>query len=160
MRDVTRHTLNQIVNCDLFGRVGEPVDDDRIVQVATWKDAIKAHESVYWQHWILEERNRLTMALHKHARARYSATFGKVTDECEGIVREVVSKSLARFSSVPGIDTVKTNAEWNVLGGLMEAEYSDIVPTGFFTEALHWHFQGHYPCSRDDTFPKGRFLIY
>jgi hypothetical protein len=160
MRITTRHTLNQLVNCDLFGRVGDSVEDDGIVQVATWRDAIKAHESVHWQYWMENERNRLTSELHKTCRERYNVTWNVIVNECRDIVSECVREALLRFSVIPGIDSVRINAEWNILGALMEAEYSDVISPGFFTDVVTWHFAGHYPCGRDDRFPKGRLLIY
>ncbi|OQB80449.1 MAG: hypothetical protein BWX88_04549 [Planctomycetes bacterium ADurb.Bin126] len=54
------------------------------------------------------------------------------------------------------LDTVK----WDILHLLMEAEYADIYPPGFYASQGYWYVHGHFPCGWQGDFPKGTLIIY
>ena len=159
MRNVTREALSRLAASDLFGAVGQPAFDDRVIQVASWRDATKSHSSQFWEYLEYELSNKLTIELHDNHPERYSG-WNEIVDECRPTVDACVERGLAKLTDVPDVKDVYNNATWNILGAIMEIEYSDVVPVGFFCGIFDWHCRGHYPCGQLDPYPEGRLVLY
>jgi hypothetical protein len=160
MRDVSQKAIDVLRTADLFSAAGHTVLDDRIIQLATWRDAVKAHESQLWAYWKEHLSNNLTSTLHQIDRPRYSATWNAVVDECRPTILACLDKALLPRHEVENKPAVRANASWNILFGIMEIEYSDVVPLGFFHYVFEWYCRGHYPCGWDGEYPEGRLLLY
>jgi hypothetical protein len=159
MRDVTKEALARLEQSELFKHVGEPVDDDKIVQVASLQDAIKLHRSLWWEYIRVETMNKLTSLLHYEYIERYRI-WNQLVDECAPIKNTCIDKALNIHIKHNNRMEIRNEVSWNIFHGLMEIEYSDLVPTGLFYMIYEWHCKGHYPCGFMDRYPEGKLIIY
>lgn len=92
------------------------------------------------------------------------AQWNSIVDDLKPISEALVlekSQKVIDENALPKvfIDTVN----WDILGVLMEAEYADIVPPGFYASQSFYYWKGHFPCGWDgeiSEFPKGRLIVY
>ena len=72
-----------------------------------------------------------------------------VQEKCQQVVEE---------NNLPQVflDTV----DWDIIGVLMEAEYADVYPPGYYASQAYWYVHGHFPCGWQGKFPKGKLIIY
>jgi hypothetical protein len=54
------------------------------------------------------------------------------------------------------VDTV----EWDILHLLMESEFADVYPPGFYASQAFWYEAGHFPCGWRGEFPHGRLVVF
>jgi hypothetical protein len=158
MRDATQDAVARLKATMLFTQVGEPIDDDSVLQVFNWNDAWQARLSQLWQYLAYDERNCFTRTLARSHRERYQL-WNSVTQQCRPLVVECVDRSIEVCPS-EARESIKVNAQWSLLNGLMEVEYADVVPPAFFTKLLDWYMRGHYPCGWEGEYPEGKLIVF
>jgi hypothetical protein len=88
MRPETANLLNRLDATDWFSSVGQPTPESlrgSVIQVSSWREAIDCASSTEWENFTIEQRNRLTMHLHRHARERYQ-DWNDLTDSIKQVL--------------------------------------------------------------------------
>ena len=131
--------------------------------IANWGEAIEACSKPDWVNTTLEARNILTSFLHKNAPSRYQ-NWNKITriakEDCIQRLAETVWIPFAKDHSL-GITFVDC-VRWDILGAIMEHEYSNVPkrPT-FFLQLLSVYSAGHFACGwTKGTYPNGQLQVY
>ena len=160
MMPVTLETLERLREPAWFDHVGEPIFDQRVHTLKSWKQAIAECSSARWTNLKLEMANKLTEKLAAQARERFRK-WNEVVRELKPITNELVAEKCAlvvKENDLPKefLDSVR----WDILSVALEAEYSDIVPVSFYAGNAHWYASGHFPCGWDGIpLEKGGHLI-
>lgn len=50
--------------------------------------------------------------------------------------------------------------QWDILAIAMEAEYSDVVEPGLYSQLAKWYLAGRFPCGWQGEFPEGRVIVF
>jgi hypothetical protein len=158
MRDQTKESLQALNMAALFSALGQEVDDPKIVQGASWRDAQKSEQSDVWKYWRYDRSNHISQTVHDIDKPRFNATWNDVSDQCKPIVLACIERDLSKASGAHDNAGIIVNTRWNLVAAMMEVEYSDIMPTGFFSELFRWYCLGHYPCGWYGDYPQGHLL--
>jgi len=160
MHPRTKATLEEAGHAQWFSCVG--VRDTEVAEVlSSWEEAIESCSSYAWEDLCLEAANQYCERLIERSRERFR--------QWNDIVREVkpFAESLAREKTASVIAEFKLPKKfldrvcWDMLHLLMESEYADVYPPGFYGAHAFWYVKGHFPCGwRGGRFPKGRLVIY
>jgi hypothetical protein len=116
--------------------------------------AIACCSSEEWSGFTLEQRNRLTMFLHTHARERYRR-WNDIVRAVKEAVNPLVERKVAAV-----IGQLAGSARWDILGACMEWEYADVGEPGFFTGLMQWYLGGRFPCGWGDRDAGGTIRLY
>lgn len=159
MNPSTQATLVQLQSAHWFDRVGVQ-DTETAIVLATWEEAVDSANSTEWEGLCLEAANQYRERLLEKSVDRYRAWNGLVEQLkpiSEAIVKEKTDRVvIANALPKSFVDTVK----WDILHVLMEAEYSDVYPPGFYASQGYWYVKGHFPCGYRGQFPRGRRVVF
>ncbi len=155
MNGSAKETLLAIEDFKLFssvGREGEAVKTPRIV--SSWYEAMDVMDKCDWDNFCLNLGENYRGELLRRDRDSTSK-WNKVVEEIRPrITRFVDSVNLEVHKEV--LDTAK----WDLLHVCIEAEFSAIIPPGFYCAQSYWYSVGHFPCGWEGEFPSGRPIIY
>jgi len=160
MHPRTKATLEEAEQAQWFSCVG--VRDTKVAEVlSSWEEAIESCSSYAWEDLCLEATNQYRERLIERSRERFrqwNDIVRAVKPFAESLARQKTAGVLAEFK-LPKVflDRVR----WDMLHLLMESEYADVYPPGFYGAQAFWYVKGHFPCGwRDGRFPKGKLVIY
>lgn len=159
MHPRTEATLEQLRQAHWFSRVG--VHDAKVARVlSSWREAIEHCTSPDWEDLCQEAVNQYSERLIERSPERYrhwNAVVEMVRPVARALVNEKTRDVVERYRLPKGfVDTVR----WDIIHLLMEAEYADVYPPGFFASQAYWYVKGHFPCGWDGVFPQGLLIIY
>jgi hypothetical protein len=163
MRPDTKAALAELWEADFFSKLGQPVQAPGVIAVKSWQEAMALVTSRDWDNLRLEAENRLTEALHSQCRERYSKTWNKIAIEVNGLLAPLVKeklRSLYRERALPKKFRQIIHGDTHAI--CMEAEYSDVVPAGWYTKHLKpWYLNGHLPCGWTGEFLReGELMVF
>ena len=160
MHPRTVATLDRLRREDWFHNVG--VRDTEVADVlSSWVEAIESCAAPEWENLCLEAANQYRERLlerDRRALLTWNDTANSVRPVAQALVREK-TRAVIEANQLPKVflDTV----DWDIVHLLMEAEYADIYPPGFYASQAYWYTKGHFPCGWRGLFPKGgRLVIY
>jgi hypothetical protein len=107
-----------------------------------------------------EAQNQYCERLVERSRKRW-ALWNDVVDEVKKVTIPLVNRKIAavvRAHDLPEIFAAQVHAD--IASLIMECEYADVYPPGFFASNAYWYVNGHFPCGWRGVFPKGRLVIY
>ena len=159
MHPRTEATLQELRQSEWFRNVGVR-DTQRADVLSSWDEAVESCASPDWEDLCLEAANQYRERLAEASRAefaRWNDVDGLVKPAAVSLVREKASSVVAAHQ-LPKVfvDTV----EWDVLHLLMECEFADVHPPGFYASQAYWYANGHFPCGWSGEFPQGRLIIF
>ena len=159
MKQQTIATLNQLEKADWFRSIGQQ-DAKNAIILTSWEEAIVSCSSENWQELLLEAANRYTEQISVRSGERFKE-WNNVASTVKNVAIALVNRKTAQIIkdySLPNIfqDTV----QWDIFHLLMEAEYADIFPPGFFASQGYWYIKGHFPCGWRGGFPNGILVIF
>lgn len=159
MHPRTQATVAKLEKVQWFRAVGQK-DTEGAVVLSSWEEAIRSCSSDDWQDLLLEAANRYCEQLVVHSKERFRQ-WNTIVDELKPVVVSLVArktKQVVRANQLPQVfvDTVN----WDILHLVMEAEYADVYPPGFYASQAYWYVQGHFPCGWQGAFPDGKLVIY
>ncbi|QDT65182.1 hypothetical protein [Calycomorphotria hydatis] len=149
--------LNEI---EWFSMVGKRADSS-VTECEGWDQAVKLVTSREWQRVRLNRINALTNFLHENHNARYqewNTIVGDITPCVEKLLGEKVD--LTKIVKKGGRKKFFVEIRLMIEGACIEAEYSDLVPPGFYTDLAEWYLKGHFPCGWEGEYPEGRLIVY
>ena len=163
MQPQTRATLAELQQADLLANAGQPIQISGIVVVTSWQEAMTLCTSKGWDNLRLEGENCLTVALFSRCRDRYSKTWNKTAIKLNQLLAPLLKNKfhgLARERHLPR--KVRQIIHCDVRAICMEAEYSDVVPAGWYTKHLKpWYLRGHLPCGWTGEFLReGTVMVF
>ncbi len=159
MNERTRATLERLEEAEWFQAVGQ-TDTNAAKVVSSWKEAINSCASDDWQDLILEAANRYTEQLATRSEARFQQ-WNVIVREMKQHTIPLVSRKIAHVKSVNKLPKIfDDTVNWDILHVMMEAEFADVYPPGFFASQAYWYIQGHFPCGWEGTFPNGVLVVY
>lgn len=159
MNQSTEAMVARLHAVELFAAVGQPVADDYSL-VRSWPEAVRHSASDRWESIEQEEDNRLSQAVFNVSRELFQR-WNDVVRELKQHIIPFVSDAVAKLGIEADIARqVVDSANWDLLGLLLESEYSTIVEPGFFSRIGHWYLLGHFPCGWDGDYPTGRLVLY
>jgi hypothetical protein len=159
LKDSTTATLARLTQATWFDKVGVK-DAEGVDVLPSWKAALKSCASRAWEDLCLEAANRYREQLRQRAPDRF-VLWNDVVDAVKPLAQQLVrtkTQALVSELALPKdfIDTV----EWDILHVLMEAEFADVCPPGFYASQAYWYVIGHFPCGWKGRFPEGRRVVF
>jgi hypothetical protein len=159
MKESTRLTLAALSEATWFRNVGLR-DTDAAEVLSSWDDAIESCSTLEWENLCLEAANQYRDRLVERDPDRF-ASWNEIVAEVKPAAQALVLAKTAAIvarQSLPRVfvDTV----DWDALHILMEAEFADVFPPGFYAGQAYWYVAGHFPCGWRGRFPQGRLVIF
>lgn len=163
MKPCSLATLEKLETANWFSQVGDMTGikyPEKIVMLTSWKEAIESCGSIEWEDLCLEAREQYRARLLERNKDRWRQ-WNQVTESVKPAVADLVARKTAEVIDQFRLPEVFSNTvSWDMLGLLMESEYSDVYPPGFFAANAFWYVKGHFPCGWEGEFPTGRIIIY
>ena len=102
----------------------------------------------------MESINLCRDVLVTTARGRYQQ-WNSIVDTIKYILRDTFEEVNETYPK-----DVSKNVEWVLLNYLVEKEYEDLYPNGYYQKWIKWYFAGHHICGWQGEFPDGKLIIY
>jgi hypothetical protein len=156
----TLELIERLKHAPWFERVGQPIADETVVQVAGWRDAVALALSSEWQLARLHASNDLSGFLAREHRQRFFL-WNKIVCEIDQYLQRAiadVARRVTREYALP--QEIGRLLDSTACLACVEAEYSDLVPPGFFSRIAEWYLKGHFPCGLTDKYPKGKLMVF
>jgi hypothetical protein len=159
MHSRTVATLRQLEQANWFSCVGN-LDTEAAKVLSSWDDAIEHCSTLDWENLCLEAANQYCERLREKSPSRFSQ-WNKVVDEVKPFAIEMVQRKCRTVVENHGLPKpFRDCVDWDILHLLLEAEFADVFPPGFYASQAFWYLRGHFPCGWDGEFPAGRLVIY
>jgi hypothetical protein len=160
MHPRTKATLEDAQRAQWFNCVGIR-DTEAAVVLSSWGEAIESCNSLDWENLCLEAANQYCERLIERSRERFNqwnVIVREMKPFAESLAREKTASVIAEFN-LPKI--FFNRVCWDILHLIMESEYADVYPPGFYASHAYWYVKGHFPCGwSGGQFPKGKLVIY
>jgi hypothetical protein len=163
MHPRTLATIEQLEKPEWFTRVGHSEGIDypgNLIVVGSWEEAVEHCTSAVWDDLILEAMNQYRERLFERSPERFKR-WNDVVDMVKPVADELgerkSEKVVQEHNLPPGFVGCVCS---DMLGILLEAEYADVYPPGFFASNGYWYIKGHFPCGWEGNFPEGRLVVY
>jgi hypothetical protein len=160
MHPRTIATLEELEQASWFSRVGIKKDSTTAIVLASWPEAIEYCSSPEWDDLCNEAQNQYCERLVERSMKRWER-WNDTVDEVKKVTIPLVNRKIAavvRAHNLPEIFAAQVHADITSL--LMECEYADVYPPGFFASNAYWYVNGHFPCGwSGGVFPKGQLVI-
>lgn len=160
MKRQTSAQLTRLDDCEWFRNVGDPVSDETVVVVASWKEAIRHCRTEDWEYLQQETANLLGLRIGGRSDERLQE-WNDIVDEVKAVSMALVSRKIqavVRENRLPKV--FEDVVQWDVLHACMECEYADIISLDFYANQAYWYEQGHFPCGWEGIYPEGKLIIY
>lgn len=145
MQTSTIATLQQIQLIPWFSQVGQDMGED-VVICSSWDQALKQAGEIHWRNHKLEKANDLRENLMLKDRQRFQR-WNDVAAELRAALESEILPKVRAYQQAHGLpDLLIHSVQWDMLHVLLEAEYSDVIPVGFYAGNAFWYLQGHFPC--------------
>jgi hypothetical protein len=116
--------------------------------------------STDWQALLVEAANRYSEAVAKRSPEAF-ANWNAIADELRPLVVELVREKTAEVTKRNDLPRLfEQTIQWDTLHLLMESEYADVYPPGFFASQAFWYTEGHFPCGWKGDFPEGQLVVF
>jgi hypothetical protein len=163
MKQIVLDEIDRILAMPLFSKCGSwtPVDTATI-PCKDIHSAISLMDDHTWFGVIkLSADNHITEKLFGYCRDIYNSTWRPVNDYIYPITGAHIFKCLDCFVLTEEYrSTAKISANTDIIGYLLELQYSEYVPPGFFTSVFKYYEQGYMPCGWDGEYPNGKLIVF
>ena len=159
MHPRTTATLANLQEATWFDKVGVQ-DTEAAIVLTSWSDAVESCSSQEWQDLCLEAANRYTEQLFARDPGRFNnwnIVAAEVKQVSVPLVKGKIAEVAQRYSLSKAFEDC---VQWDIMHLLMEAEYADVFPPGFFASQAYWYVKGHFPCGWSGQFPQGKLIIF
>jgi hypothetical protein len=151
-------TFAQLESKEWFRSVGS-ADGKHIRAVKTWEEALALNVEPVWEEVQAEAANQLTAAILRVSRERYRS-WNDVVDRVKPVSEDLVRRKTADVMATRDLpNSFMDSVRWDLLHLGMEAEYSDLVPVGFYADLAYWYLQGNWPCGWRGDLSTGRLCV-
>jgi hypothetical protein len=161
MHPRTAATLAELEKAEWFSRVGIDDTEGSVIVLSSWQQAVEICGSTETKNLWLEAANQYHMRVLERSKERYRQWNG-IANELRPIVNGLVGRKIeavARENLLPKV--FQDHVRWEMIFLLMESEFADVYPPGFFASHAYWYVAGHFPCGWQGNFPKeGRLIVY
>lgn len=149
MHPRTSATAEQLDAADWFSNVGKPVST-RVLRVDSWIEAVARCQADDWR-WRLADAATRLLADVVVCLGDSAETFHASRRETELVVKEIMEQTVQPRLDACHLDphlgsVVRRQVEFDVLNVLLEAEFADLRPPGFFAGEAYWYITGRFPC--------------
>lgn len=160
MREQTQKMLDALASVRWFGEVGRPVTDRQVIVVSSCEDALAEHSDESWSDVLMRASNEMRHQILANAPQRleeWNEVARSLRTVADRVTREKVTEAIGNSPVYP---TILDLASWDVLGGLIEQEFGDVIEFGLYTTLLQWYRAGHFPCDWKGHYPDGQLVVY
>ena len=160
MRSETLTILDDLKKIRLFGSVGDAVNDQNVVVVRSWQQAINSAERLNWENIRIDWGNSVSGKLAVEFPARFDQ-WNDVTVELKHALLPIVEEKIAATELDEKIrPKLLNNVRWDLLSLLLESEYSDLVTPHYYAALGIIYFDGHFPCGWEGEYPSGKLMVF
>lgn len=159
MHPRTQATLDELERAEWFSAVGVR-DTEVAIVLSSWQEALEHCRSLEWNNLNLEAANQYRERLMERSLPRFRR-WNDVVDEMKKTSIPLVRKKIdptVRANELP--PDFEHSVQWDILHLLMECEYADVYPPGYYASQAYWYVKGHFPCGWQGNFPAGKLIIY
>ena len=159
MNTETEVILQDLAALKWFHAVGTPIAGD-VTQTKNWSASAKYLGSHKWQKIKLAWRNELTEWLCVHHRQRFQEWNNLVVSLNPRVLPLVEAAVTAAITEEKVSKSIRDAIQWDILGLLLESEYSDLRKPKYYAALGLVYFDGHFPCGWDTNHHGGRMIVY
>jgi hypothetical protein len=159
MNEQTIATLAELREARWFSKIG--IVDTKVADVLeNWEQAMESCSSLTWQNLLLEAANQYRRRLLEKSVERYRL-WSNVLEITKPHALSLVMEKLMEIPELKNLPKIFSHTvEWDMIHLLMESEFADVFPPGFFASQAYWYVKGHFPCGWKGNFPEGRLIIF
>ena len=124
-------TLDKLDSVDWFVNVGSK-DQNQVVYVNSWNEAIKSCSAPDWENLTLEAANQLRERIRERSKERlnqWNAVLKIIKPFSDALVKDK-AEHISILNKLPG--SFLKCVRWDIFHLCMETEYSDLVEPAFF----------------------------
>ena len=159
MHPATKAVFDEMDRVEWFGKVGSE-DIDHVKYAHSWEEALRLAVSVEWENTGIAASNALHGQLLSRAPKRL-LQWNKIVRLLKKFTIPWVKTKIAMVvEEIHPPKDFESAVQWDILGVGIEAEYSNIVPPGFYTCLKKVYMAGHFPCGWEGKSPSGRLIIW
>jgi hypothetical protein len=158
MHPTSMAALERLEKAAWFSRVGVR-DTTTAVVLTSWQDAVEHCSTPEWEILCLEAANQYRERIIERSRDRF-ARWNEIAQEVRETAIPFVLRKLEAIKRELLPAVFENTVNWDIIHFLMEAEFADLVPPGFYTGLAYWYDKGHFPCGWSGEYPKGTLVIY
>lgn len=159
MKEDTKDLLEKLRHVKWFSSVGLK-DSIEAEVLNSWKKAFTSGTSRRWDDFTDERSDDYRVELRAASLERFEQwndTVRLVRPHVQSLVEEKVKES---FETITYPENFVNTVRWDILFALMEQEFSDVLPLGFYTKLAEWYLRGHFPCGWLGDYPDGKLIVY
>lgn len=94
------------------------------------------------------------------ASAELAAEWMPAMQRLQPVTADLIRRKAGPTRDAEGLpDLFVTVVGWIVLHALMEAEFSAVLPAGWYGACGAWILRGHFPCGWEGAWPDGRLVV-
>src|SRR5690606_16029908 len=150
MSPETETFLERIGSSQLFGRCGQRIGSDQVIQVLSWDEALDRCESLRWERFLTDRHNELASKLPFE---------GELLDKLDTFVIHTKSRlevdlkcQIAGHPLTEAAGRVVCEwSEWILLRAAEELEFHEVYGTRYHLTLSEWLLRGHFPCGWMET---------
>lgn len=161
MHPRTAATLTKLEGANWFSRVGVDDTSGSVVVLSSWQQAVAFCGSTETKNLWQEAANQYHTRVLERSKERY-LQWNSIANELRPIVNEFVGRKIdtvVRENLLPKV--FQDHVRWDMIFLLMESEFADVYPPGFFASHAYWYVVGHFPCGWHGSFPnEGKLIVY
>ena len=159
MHPRTVRAIQDLEKAAWFSRVGVK-DTTAAIVLSSWQEAIKHCSSLEWENLCLEAVNQYCERLVERSKERWQR-WNDIAIEIRPVAQALVQKKTKQVIEENNLPKVfQDTVDWDIAHLLMEAEYADVYPPGYYASQAYWYTKGHFPCGWEGKFPEGKLIIY
>jgi hypothetical protein len=165
LHPVTEKTFKQLMNSPWFANVGKPMvlpnanAANWVIPCETWEQAVEHGSSLEWENIRLEAQNRLRANLISIDPALFSVWNDK-TALIRPMAIQLTDQIVEQHVPSEFRKSLTADLRWDILGVLMESEYSDSVKPFFYANLAYWYTVGRYPCGQIGDSSNPKLLVF
>lgn len=156
--------FDKILSINWFSNCGNTLNQNikfNIVYVPNWNECKKYYSDISWEDTTLEARNRLTEFLYNKYPKDYE-NWNVIAEKGKTFLNNNVIPKINEYKDNNNMDKTFVDCiEWDLLGAIMEASYSNCKNRPeFFLELLKVYEAGNFPCGWIGEWPEGKLIVY
>lgn len=146
MHSRTQKAIENLSQIQWFSRVG-CLETEQVVTVSGWKEAIRYCSQRKWEKIQLEAANLIRDNIIRNGSLQRYGLWNEVVNETKPLLMDILDQNLSPLIEKERLPPViRQCVQWDMIHFLVECEFQDVYPHGFFHQLAVWYGKGHFPC--------------
>jgi hypothetical protein len=160
MSDKVTAIIQSVSDAVWFSSVGNATEDDEVIQVMTWQEAIARLATYADERLYVVPTNQIRYLLRERAAKEYQKWNAVANGIRPEITQLVERKTEGALTDPAATKLLRDYLAWDIMHACMESEYENVCTIHYHRKRVALLQKGHCPCGWQGEFPQGKHLIY